>query len=112
MKKLSWVSALAVSAAVASVVSADITGNVKIDGPVPEAKEIDMAADAGCKAQHADPALARETLGQLVGSAWRSAAHLDPTMVSAHIALSALRRQQILRRTPPGTRARRIARMA
>ena len=57
MKKLSWVSALAVSAAVASVVSADITGNVKIDGAAPEAKEIDMAADAGCKAQHADPVM-------------------------------------------------------
>ena len=57
MKKLSWVSALAVSAAVASVVSADITGNVKLDGPAPEAKEIAMDADAGCKAQHADPVM-------------------------------------------------------
>ncbi len=57
MKKLSWVSALAVSAAVASVVSADITGSIKIDGEVPEAKELAMDADPGCKAQHADPVM-------------------------------------------------------
>jgi plastocyanin len=57
MKKVSWVSALALSAAVASVACADITGNIKLDGAAPEAKEIDMAADAGCKAQHADPVM-------------------------------------------------------
>jgi len=57
MKKVSWVSALALSAAVASMASADITGNIKLDGPAPEAKEIDMSADAGCKAQHADPVM-------------------------------------------------------
>ena len=57
MKKASWVSAFALSAAVASVVSADITGNVKIDGEVPEPKEVAMDADAGCKAQHADPVM-------------------------------------------------------
>ncbi|MGB7156727.1 MAG: hypothetical protein WBD40_01595 [Tepidisphaeraceae bacterium] len=55
MKKVSWVSALALSAAVASIVSADITGNVKLDGPAPEAKEIAMDAVAECKALHADP---------------------------------------------------------
>jgi hypothetical protein len=57
MKKVSWVSALAISAAVASAVSADITGNVKLDGEAPEAKELAMDADAGCKAQHADPVM-------------------------------------------------------
>jgi hypothetical protein len=57
MKKVSWVSALALSAAVASVVSADITGNIKLDGPAPEAKEIAMDADANCKAQHPDPVM-------------------------------------------------------
>ena len=57
MKKAAWFSALALSAAVASVVSADITGSVKIDGAAPEAKEIAMDADAACKAQHADPVM-------------------------------------------------------
>src|SRR5687767_4831070 len=57
MKKVSWVSAFALSAAIASVVSADITGSIKLDGPAPEAKEIAMDADAGCKAQHADPVM-------------------------------------------------------
>jgi hypothetical protein len=55
MKKVSWVAALALSAAVASAVNADITGAAKLDGEAPEAKEIDMSADANCKAQHADP---------------------------------------------------------
>ena len=57
MQKVSWIAALALSAAVASVVNADITGTVKIDGEVPEAKEVEMGADAGCKAQHADPVM-------------------------------------------------------
>ncbi|HEV2292540.1 MAG TPA: hypothetical protein VGR35_01715 [Tepidisphaeraceae bacterium] len=57
MKKVSWISALALSAAVASVAAADITGSVKIEGEVPEPKELAMDADPGCKAQHADPVL-------------------------------------------------------
>jgi plastocyanin len=57
MKKVSWVSALALSAAVASVASADITGSIKLDGAAPEAKEIDMSSVAECKAQHADPVM-------------------------------------------------------
>lgn len=57
MKKVSFVSALALSAAVASVCSADITGNVKIDGEIPEQNELAMDADAACKAQHPDPVM-------------------------------------------------------
>jgi plastocyanin len=57
MKKASWIAALALSAAVASVVSADITGNAKIEGEVPEPKELAMNADAACAAQHADPVM-------------------------------------------------------
>ncbi len=57
MKKSAWIAALALSAAVASVVSADITGSVKIDGELPEQKEIAMNADAACAAQHADPVM-------------------------------------------------------
>jgi hypothetical protein len=41
----------------ASWASADITGNIKLDGPAPEPKEIAMDADAGCKAAHADPVM-------------------------------------------------------
>ena len=57
MKKVSWVAALALSAAVGTWANADIAGNVKLDGPAPEMKEIAMDADAGCKAAHADPVM-------------------------------------------------------
>jgi plastocyanin len=57
MKKVSWVAAVALSAAVGTWANADITGNVKLDGPAPEMKEIAMDADAGCKAAHADPVM-------------------------------------------------------
>ena len=57
MQKVSWVASLAISAAIGSIASADITGNIKLDGPAPEAKEIAMDAVAECKALHADPVM-------------------------------------------------------
>jgi hypothetical protein len=57
MYKATWMSALALSAAlgVAGAARADITGKVALEGAPPEAKEIDMSGVKECAAKHADP---------------------------------------------------------
>jgi hypothetical protein len=47
--------AAAMSAALATVASAEITGKVKLDGEAPEARQIDMSGVKECNDQHPDP---------------------------------------------------------
>src|SRR5689334_22342219 len=55
IRRFAWISALAVSAGVASVSLADVTGTAVLDGQAPKPKQINMAAVPDCAKQHTDP---------------------------------------------------------